>query len=244
MDSWSCLRDRDRPARGSEDSLGQELPSGLGPPLLLPHLSACTTTRLRCPVWGPEPCTWRRPEGGVGAGGCSGTRFVPRQVHEEGSSAPDRLTCKAPFTAVSWAGEPSQHGPALLSRTHRDRKEALFAQGACKQLRASQPGRRSSGPGPSHLPGHVQGLGCGEHQWVPNTYLNECDTRQGFPMPPIPSTEGGFQPSHDTHTHATPHFCCSQYSPPPAPSGYRGLFWFYLPSPLSIPRTTATPFTP
>lgn len=39
MDSWSCLRDReaDRPASGSKDSLGQELPSGLGPPLLHHH---------------------------------------------------------------------------------------------------------------------------------------------------------------------------------------------------------------
>lgn len=121
-----CLRDReaDRPARGSEDSLGQELLSGLRPPLLLPHLRACTTTRPRCPVWGREPCSWRRPTGGVGAGGRSGTCFVPRQGREEGSPAPDRLTCRAPFTAqlLGLVSRTSMDLPSYQGHTRIERR--------------------------------------------------------------------------------------------------------------------------
>lgn len=185
MDSWSCLRDREanRPASGSEGSLGQELPSGLGPPLLLPHLRACITTCLHCAVWGttqpnvgPEPCSWQRTAGGVGGGGALGNMLCPTSSASRREPGPGQTDVQSSLHGtVPWAGEPSQHGPTLLSRTHRDRKEAVFAQGACKQLRASQPGRRRSGPRPSHLPGHIQGLGYGGHQWVPNTYLNECD---------------------------------------------------------------------
>ena len=183
MDSWSCLRDREanRPASGSEDSLGQELPSGLGPPLLLPHLRACITTRLHCrvcgttqPNVGPEPCSWQRTAGGVGGWGALGNMLCPMSSASRREPGPGQTDVQSSLHGtVPWAGEPSQHGSTLLSRTHWDRKEAVFAQGACKQLRASQPRRRRSGPGPSHLPGHIQGLGYGGHQWVPNTYLNE-----------------------------------------------------------------------